>query len=234
MLLPFRLYHADDSVFSLFFSKKKAWDRRALIAYFNPIFPKLEELTTTFNSINFLVKTPVKQEEIQLLVQDIDFTQFLRTSPIHCWEIPICLDKEYTVDVLEYFSGDSKAVEGYLKQFLATTFELEFYGFLPGFGYLSGLPKPLILPRKSTPNRMTKKGTVAIGGAQVGIYPQDSPGGWQGVGHCPVPWFSPEKSSPFFVETGDAIRFFSIDKKQCDSITLAVEMDVYQPKKAQL
>lgn len=234
MSLPFKFYSSDERTYSLFFEEQMAWDNNALKVYFQPLFPQLEELTHTFNSLNFLLSSPLQAEVIRPLLEAIDYAQFQRDSAIHCWEIPICLDKEYTQDVLAHFKGEVDAVQRYLDLFLATTFELEFYGFLPGFGYLSGLPKSLILPRKSTPNRVTKKGTVAVGGAQVGIYPQDSPGGWQGVGYCPVPWFSPKKTPPFFVQMGDAVRFISVDKKQCDSIALSVAMQVYIPKKVSL
>ena len=70
-----------------------------------------------------------------------------------------------------------------------------------------------------------------MGGEQLGIYPQDSPGGWQGIGHCPVPWFSSQQQPPIFIQTGEAIRFVEVDYKTCQSISLAVEMGVYQPKK---
>lgn len=211
-----------------------AWNNKALKFFFHSLLPEIEELTHTFNSLNFLLSSPLPPEAIRSLFDGVDFAQFLRAPAHHCWEMPICLDKEYTLDLYGYFQKDENAVQEYLDQFLATTYELEFYGFLPGFGYLSGLPKSLLLPRKETPNRVTKKGTIAVGGAQVGIYPQDSPGGWQGIGFCPVPWFFPKKEPPFFMEMGEAVRFVSVDKNQCEAIALLVEMDVYVPKKVRL
>lgn len=226
----FKVYSTDPCVYSLFFNEKISCELRELNAYFASLFPQLEEVTTTFHSINIFFSAPCDFKAIRSLLYEIDFTQFKRKSPMQCWEVPLCLEDEYTEDLYTYFEGDTQKVNHYIQQFLSLTFTLEFYGFLPGFGYLSGLPEEMILERKNSPNKVTQKGTVAIGGEQVGVYPQDSPGGWQGVGNCPVPWFFPNKTPSYFVALGDAVRFVSVDKAKCESIRLAVEMDVYTPK----
>lgn len=234
MSLPFRFYSSDEWTYSLYFEDRIPWDVKALKKYFHPILPNLEELTTTFNSLNFLLSSPLKSKEIESHLMHVDYKQFLRKPPLNCWEIPVCFDEQYTADLFNCLGREQQAVEQYIKGFLAVTFELEFYGFLPGFGYLSGLPETLILPRKKTPNRITKKGTLAIGGSQVGLYPQDSPGGWQGIGYCPIPLFTANKIPPFFIEVGDAIRFIAIDKMQCDAVTVSLKENQYTPKKIRL
>ena len=231
MSRPFKLLQLQEKVVSIAFEEKLALDGARLKLYFMREFPSVEEVSNTFNRINLFFKKAVNLIAVNKKLADFDVANFTRKSSEEYWEIPICLDPQYTADLFVHFEGKQSSVEDYLAAFLAHTYTLEFYGFLPGFGYMSGLPKNLHLPRKQNPTRLTNRGTVAVGGAQLGVYPQDSPGGWQGIGYTPVPWFIPKNDPPVFISSGDQIRFTSIDTQQCRSIALAVELGVYQPKK---
>lgn len=231
MSKPFKLLQLHEKVVSIAFEEKLALDSVRLKLYLMQEFPTLEEVSTTFNRINLFFKEAVDLVAVNEKLANFDVADFTRKSSEEYWEIPICLAPQFTADLFVHFDGKQSAVEDYLAAFLAHTYTLEFYGFLPGFGYMSGLPKNLHLPRKQNPTRLTNRGTVAVGGAQLGVYPQDSPGGWQGIGYTPVPWFSPKNDPPVFIQSGDCIRFVSTDLQQCRSIALSVEMGVYQPKK---
>ncbi|WHP30060.1 5-oxoprolinase subunit PxpB [Trabulsiella odontotermitis] len=82
-----------------------------------------------------------------------------------------------------------------------------FLGFQPGFPYLGGLPEPLITPRRGEPRLSVPAGTVGIGGAQTGIYPLDTPGGWQLIGHTALRLFDPARAEPALLRPGDVVRF---------------------------
>jgi len=84
-------------------------------------------------------------------------------------------------------------------------------GFAPGFPYLSGLDPSLALPRLATPRTRVPAGSVAIGGAQTGIYPRESPGGWRLLGRTPLRLFDPRRASPSLLAPGDRVRFVMID-----------------------
>jgi inhibitor of KinA len=94
------------------------------------------------------------------------------------------------------------------------TYQVEFIGFLPGFPYLSGLPEELQIPIKETPSRAIAAGSVAIAAGQCGIYPRQSPGGWYVLGQSPLSFFDVAQESPSFLEIGDHINFYTIDKNQ--------------------
>ena len=79
-------------------------------------------------------------------------------------------DEQYPNDLAQIFQGDQNAIDHYRSTFLSATYYLEFYGFLPGFGYLSGLPKQCLLDRKTTANRKTLKGIVAVGGEHDRVF----------------------------------------------------------------
>lgn len=89
----------------------------------------------------------------------------------------------------------------------APRYEVACLGFLPGFAYLLGLPPALALPRREQPRLRVPAGSVGIGGAQTGIYPLESPGGWQLIGHCAQPLFDPRSDPPSWLLPGDFVRF---------------------------
>ena len=88
---------------------------------------------------------------------------------------------------------------------------VEAIGFLPGFGYLAGLPVNLATPRRSTPRRLVPAGSVGIGGGQTGVYPFASPGGWNLVGRSNARLFDVARPRPALFEVGDRVRFVATD-----------------------
>lgn len=93
----------------------------------------------------------------------------------------------------------------------APRYEVACLGFLPGFAYLLGLPAELALPRREVPRLRVPAGSVGIGGEQTGIYPLDSPGGWQLIGHCAQPLFDATAAPPSLLLPGDWLRFEPAD-----------------------
>jgi KipI family sensor histidine kinase inhibitor len=88
---------------------------------------------------------------------------------------------------------------------------VEAIGFLPGFGYLAGLPESLATPRRATPRARVPAGAVGIGGRQTGVYPCASPGGWNLIGRSPVSLFDAARSQPSLLAVGDRVRFMAAD-----------------------
>ena len=84
-------------------------------------------------------------------------------------------------------------------------------GFAPGFPYLLGLDPALAAPRRRDPRSRVPAGSVAIGGAQTGIYPADLPGGWQLIGRTPLRLFDALAQPPSLLAPGDRVSFRPID-----------------------
>ncbi|MCA8036391.1 5-oxoprolinase subunit PxpB [Burkholderia arboris] len=82
-----------------------------------------------------------------------------------------------------------------------------FVGFQPGFAYLGGLDASLHTPRRAAPRLEVPAGSVGIGGAQTGIYPATSPGGWQLIGRTSQVLFDPARQQPTLLLPGDRVRF---------------------------
>ena len=89
----------------------------------------------------------------------------------------------------------------------ARTYRVYALGFTPGFAYLGSLEKSLHVPRLSVPRSTTPAHSVAIAGAQTGIYPMASPGGWRVIGNALRRVFDQTRTSPFLLRAGDTVRF---------------------------
>jgi len=87
-------------------------------------------------------------------------------------------------------------------------------GFMPGFPYMGELPEALVTPRLKTPRLSVPAGSVAIAQRQTGIYPMESPGGWQIIGRTPVQLFDPEKEPAALLQMGDLVQFYPISEKE--------------------
>jgi inhibitor of KinA len=91
-------------------------------------------------------------------------------------------------------------------------------GFLPGFPYLGGLSSKLFTPRLDNPRSHVPAGSVGVAGEQTGIYPLESPGGWNIIGRTPIKLFDPGKGNSFLFEPGDYIRFVPINEQEYEEI----------------
>src|SRR5690606_21098903 len=94
-------------------------------------------------------------------------------------------------------------VEEIISRHLSSIYTVYFIGFLPGFLYLGGLDKTLQIARKKSPRKRVEKGAVGIGENQTGIYPKDSPGGWQIIGNSPIEILDKNRLPPCPISPGD-------------------------------
>ncbi len=91
-------------------------------------------------------------------------------------------------------------------------------GFVAGFPYLGGMDSRIATPRKEVPRLQIEAGAVGIAGEQTGVYPMQTPGGWQIIGHCPLRLFDMARDMPSYLEAGDRVRFVAIDKGEFDRL----------------
>ncbi|MEF2772447.1 MAG: 5-oxoprolinase subunit PxpB, partial [Blautia caecimuris] len=144
------------------------------------------------------------------------------------FEIPVCYGGEYGPDIANIAEHAGLTEEEVIRIHSSKDYLIYMLGFLPGFTYLGGLDERLHTPRLANPRIRISAGSVGIGGSQTGIYPLDSPGGWQLMGMTPVKTYDPEREVPILVEAGDYIRFVPVDEEEYLRIKDAVERGEYQ------
>ena len=125
-------------------------------------------------------------------------------------QIPVCYDAIFSEDMTRIIEHTGLTREEVISLHTSTLYTVHMIGFLPGFPYLGGLPEVLHMNRLNQPRLCVPKGAVGIGGSQTGIYPIESPGGWNILGRTPIDLFRPEHSNPFLIRSGDRLSFISI------------------------
>lgn len=129
-------------------------------------------------------------------------------------EIPVCYDREFGLD-LDRVAEHTKLSEREIVDLHSIgEYRVACIGFVPGFTFLAGLPKNLATPRRDVPRKEIAAGSVGIGGAQTGIYPLRSPGGWNLIGRTPLRLFDPTNNPPTLLCPGDRVRFRRISREE--------------------
>ncbi|HJW37852.1 MAG TPA: 5-oxoprolinase subunit PxpB [Candidatus Udaeobacter sp.] len=129
-------------------------------------------------------------------------------------EIPICYDPEFAPDLDDVARRAGLSTKEVVDLHSGAEYRVACIGFVPGFPFLTGLPKKLATPRRDTPRKEIPPGSVGIGGAQTGIYPLRSPGGWNLIGRTPLKLFDPTKNPPALLGAGDRVRFRPITREE--------------------
>ena len=146
------------------------------------------------------------------------------------WQIPVCYDLKFGIDLKEIAKSKKISTTTLVDLHSDARYYIYFIGFQPGFLYLGGLDSRIHMPRRSNPRLHVEKGSVAIGGAQTGIYPQDSPGGWNIIGKSPVDFFDIVKSKPCFAKAGEFVRFVPVELEIFFEISQEIKQGKYQVK----
>ena len=157
--------------------------------------------------------TAQRIEEVDNCLNDIQASTIETTSQRRL-RIPVCYDADFGEDIETLAKAKNLSTQEIIQLHTTPEYLVYFMGFLPGFPYLLGLDERLHMPRKAVPSRQLQAGSVAIGGEQTGIYPQNSPGGWQVIGHCPIPLFDANTGAGSLFQSGDLIRFVAISKQE--------------------
>ncbi|MCS6874170.1 MAG: 5-oxoprolinase subunit PxpB [Acidobacteriota bacterium] len=124
-------------------------------------------------------------------------------------QIPVSFDNAPDLEFVATWSNLS--CEEVIEIFLSRIYRVYMLGFLPGFAYMGKVSGKIAAPRHKTPRKLVEKGSVAIAGRQTGIYPFNSPGGWQIIGKTEIEMFDPKNpENPTFLKPGDSVKFIRV------------------------
>jgi len=187
-----------------------------------PAYCSLALYLHTNIDLNSFIKT-IQQSYKNLIIPPL--------SPSTEWLIPVCYDEKVVDDLLSFCHAKKISKAELIALHCAPLYTLDFFGFLPGFPYLSGLNPQLYMPRHSQAKATIAAGTVAIGGQQTGIYPSNSPAGWHAIGRTPVRLFNAHLCPPCELLAGDKIKFSAVSYQQYLGIEKLISSGKYVLKK---
>lgn len=129
-------------------------------------------------------------------------------------EIPVRYGGEYGPDLSFVAEHNGLSPEEVIEIHSSADYLVYMIGFAPGFPYLGGMPERIAAPRRDTPRPAIPAGSVGIAGAQTGVYPMETPGGWQIIGRTPLRLFTPDRTPPSLLKAGDRVRFVPLTSEE--------------------
>jgi KipI family sensor histidine kinase inhibitor len=129
------------------------------------------------------------------------------TTDTGCIEIAVTYGGKCGPDLADVAAHTGLSEEDVVARHGAAEYRVAMLGFTPGFAYLLGLDPALHMPRRATPRTRVPAGSVAIGGAQTGVYPRETPGGWHLIGRTTASLFDPARDPPALLKPGMRVKF---------------------------
>ncbi|HEY2908432.1 MAG TPA: 5-oxoprolinase subunit PxpB [Vicinamibacterales bacterium] len=171
---------------------------RAVAVYFDP-------LRTNYDALHSLLEREAKEPS-----EHADSAR----EPVR---IPVCYGGDDLGPDLSAVAAVTRMKEAdVIRLHTSAIYRVFMLGFVPGFAYMGLVDSRIAVARHSTPRVRVPVGSVAIAGVQTGIYPAETPGGWQLIGRTPLKPFDAARAEPFLVKAGDAVQFFQIGRAEFD------------------
>ena len=133
-------------------------------------------------------------------------------------EVPVCYDESFGIDLISMSIKLNLSITEIIKIHTENIYQVYCLGFMPGFAYMGDVNTTIQMARHPQPRQNVSAGSVGIAGAQTGIYPMHSPGGWQIIGRTPIKIFdkNPKVLSKF--KMGDSVKFYPITRAEFDKL----------------
>ncbi|MDK2823394.1 MAG: inhibitor of KinA [Clostridia bacterium] len=191
--------------------------------------PGILELVPTYRSL-MVFYDPLVWEFNKLLVElekiEASLASFKLPKP-RVNLLPVVYGGEHGPDFQFVCQYTKLTPEEIIRIHTSTDYLIYMLGFTPGFPYLGGMDERIAVPRLEVPRTKIPVGSVGIAGSQTGVYPIESPGGWQLIGRTPVRLYDPSRTPPFLLQAGDYIRFYQVSSEEYQEIAQQVEKKRY-------
>ena len=182
--------------------------------------PGVVELVPTYRSVTVHYRPEVVgyarlYEQLNRILNGLQAAEIPPAGEIR---VPVLYGGAYGPDLANVAKLQDMSEEEVIALHTAPDYLIYMLGFLPGFCYLGGLDPKLNTPRLTTPRVSIPAGSVGIAGSQTGIYPLNSPGGWQLIGQTPLRLYDPHRDQPILLDAGMRLKFYAIDQAEFDRI----------------
>ena len=209
-----------DSAVSLRFREEISPETHALVmAYMAAIekagLPGFIECVPSYCAL-MLIYDPMETsfDEICAAVRALDISASSIEASGETIVLPVCYGNEFGPDLSAVAAHAGLGEEEVIALHSSVDYPIYMLGFTPGFPYLGGMDARLATPRLKAPRTRVEAGSVGIAGAQTGVYPVASPGGWQIIGRTPARLYDPARREPFLLRAGQRLRFSPISAEE--------------------
>jgi KipI family sensor histidine kinase inhibitor len=127
-------------------------------------------------------------------------------------EVPVCYDGPFGPDLGDVAAFAGCSSEEVIALHLGREYRVFVVGFVPGFAYMASVDPRIAAPRRPSPRLKVPAGSVAVAAGQTGVYPAETPGGWNLIGRCPIKPYDAGRAEPFLFHPGDQVRFQRISE----------------------
>jgi inhibitor of KinA len=194
-------------------------------------FEGLQDIIVAYSSLSVIYNAAVVKSKYnpetgifpfirQILADAYEKSLVTETEHSALVHMPVCYDPEFGLD-LEFVAAEKQVnPEEIIHLHTSRIYRVFMIGFLPGFPYMASVDEKLIVPRKDSPRALVPAGSVGLADHQTGIYPLDSPGGWQIIGRCPYRLFDKANGNFLRLNAGDSVQFFSITREEFNGMSL--------------
>lgn len=195
-------------------------------------FPGFIDTVPTYRSLAVCFDALKTEPPAELEKRLLDMSANLETGDKKEEEllvVPTCYEGELAPDLERVAAHTGLPVDEVIRRHSSKDCYCYMLGFVPGYSYLGGMDPSLETPRLKEPREKIPAGSVAIGGKQTGIYPIDSPGGWNLIGTTPLRMFDPDRDPAIFLNAGMWVRFVPIDRTEFDRLAREAVQPDWKP-----
>ena len=177
--------------------------------------PYINSISPAYCSILIRLNKNIIIDEMHSKLKSLFKKQIkIDSPPPKTLKIPVCYEKEFSPDMDKVMKYTGYSNDEIIDKHTSGEYLVYFIGFSPGFPYIGGMDHTLTTPRLTTPRKIVPAGSVAIGGSQTGIYPLQSPGGWNIIGRTYLTLFQTENINNSLIKIGNKIQFYPITKDE--------------------
>jgi KipI family sensor histidine kinase inhibitor len=171
------------------------------------VIPGVRDVISTYRSV--AVHFDPLITDARDVVASLERAADARLAPVEgrLVEVPVEYGGQWGPDLADVAAFAGESLEGVVKRHAERDYHVFMLGFLPGFAYLGEVDQKIAAPRRPSPRERVRAGSVGIAGGQTAVYPMDSPGGWQIIGHTMTRMFDSDQWPSALLSPGDSVRF---------------------------
>ncbi|MDR3595333.1 5-oxoprolinase subunit PxpB [Clostridium sp.] len=175
--------------------------------------PAFTSVSIIYNPLDIDIESPyeVVKATLDNIISNFDFSSMDEENIV---EIPVCYGGEFGQDIENVAKINNITVDEVIKIHSEGKYLVYMIGFAPGFPYLGGMSEKISAPRHESPRTAIPEGSVGIAGMQTGVYPIETPGGWQLIGRTPLKMFNLNRNPKSLLKAGDIAKFYPISYEE--------------------